>query len=109
VLVQISCEVVSRRQVSRTVFRPVPHVDSTLLLLRRTGPGATPAVRSLVRSAFAHRRKALSRSLELARGERGLRDRVRAALADMGHPADERAERLAPAEYAELAQRLEQN
>jgi 16S rRNA (adenine1518-N6/adenine1519-N6)-dimethyltransferase len=64
-------------------------------------------VRALVHGAFAHRRKALPRSLELSRGSRELREAARSALEEMGHPADERAERLAPAEFADLAARLE--
>jgi 16S rRNA (adenine1518-N6/adenine1519-N6)-dimethyltransferase len=59
-----------------------------------------------VHAAFAHRRKTLAGSAELALGDRGLRDRARAALIELGHPADERAERLAPQEFVELAQRL---
>ena len=63
-------------------------------------------MRDLVRGAFAHRRKALGRSLALATGDPTVRDRARAALVEMGHPADERAERLAPDEFADLAARL---
>jgi 16S rRNA (adenine1518-N6/adenine1519-N6)-dimethyltransferase len=106
VLVQLACEVGGVRAVSRTVFRPAPHVDSALLVLRRRGPAAAPQVRSLVRGAFAHRRKALAGSLQLATGDQSIRERARAALVEMGHPADERAERMAPAEFAELAERL---
>ena len=36
----------------------------------------------------------------------GVRERARAALVEMGHPADERAERLSPDEFRELAVRL---
>jgi hypothetical protein len=35
-----------------------------------------------------------------------VRERARAALLELGHPADERAERLAPEEFRELAARL---
>ncbi len=111
VLAQLACEVRVLRSVSRTVFRPVPNVDSVLLGLRRAGPGASPAVRALVHAAFAHRRKALAGSLALAgagddRYAPGVRERARAALVDMGHPPDARAERLAPAEFADLAARI---
>jgi 16S rRNA (adenine1518-N6/adenine1519-N6)-dimethyltransferase len=88
--------------------------------MRRKGPAGPPDVRRLVRAAFAHRRKALARSLELslarsgADGERPAREAessVRAAARDaleaLGHPPDERAERLAPGEFVELAARLE--
>jgi 16S rRNA (adenine1518-N6/adenine1519-N6)-dimethyltransferase len=106
VIVQLSCEVEFLRPISRTVFRPAPNVDSGLVRLRRSGPPSSPAVRSLVHAAFAHRRKALPRSLQLARGSDELRVAARAALEEIGHPPDERAERLAPDEFVELARRL---
>jgi 16S rRNA (adenine1518-N6/adenine1519-N6)-dimethyltransferase len=107
VLAQLACEVRVLRAVSRTVFFPVPNVDSVLVVLRRTGPSATPEVRALAAAAFAHRRKALARSLSLAPGaSREVRDRARAALERLGHPADVRAERLAPEEFAALAREL---
>jgi 16S rRNA (adenine1518-N6/adenine1519-N6)-dimethyltransferase len=107
VLAQLSCEVRVLRAVPRTVFAPVPHVDSVLVGLRRVSPAPAPQVAALVHAAFAHRRKALARSLALAPGApRAVRERAREALVAMGHPADARAERLAPAEYVELARRL---
>jgi 16S rRNA (adenine1518-N6/adenine1519-N6)-dimethyltransferase len=108
VVVQLSCSVEFVRPISRTVFQPVPNVDSALIRLRRTGPAPPPAVRSLVRAGFAHRRKALARSLELARGAKDAGKAARSGLVEMGHPADERAEKLAPAEFVELAERLRQ-
>jgi 16S rRNA (adenine1518-N6/adenine1519-N6)-dimethyltransferase len=67
-------------------------------------------VTRLVHGAFAHRRKALAGSLALAPARGGfgpgVRERARAALLELGHPADERAERLAPEEFRELAARL---
>jgi len=112
VLAQLACEVRVLRPVARTVFRPVPHVDSVLLGLRRPGGDATtvgldPGVRDLVHAAFAHRRKALAGSLALSpEAAAGVRDRAREALVAMGHPPDERAERLSPVEFVELARRL---
>jgi 16S rRNA (adenine1518-N6/adenine1519-N6)-dimethyltransferase len=107
VLAQLACEVRVVRTVPRTVFFPVPRVDSVLVALRRTGPAPAPGVRALVHAAFAHRRKALAGSLALAPGaEPGVRERARAALQELGHPPDERAERLAPAEFVELARLL---
>jgi 16S rRNA (adenine1518-N6/adenine1519-N6)-dimethyltransferase len=110
VLAQLSCDVRVLRPVSRTVFRPVPNVDSVLVgLERRSGADSDPEVRALVHAAFAHRRKALAGSLALAPGaSAGIRDRAREALAAIGHPADERAERLSPAEFVALAERLAQ-
>jgi 16S rRNA (adenine1518-N6/adenine1519-N6)-dimethyltransferase len=107
VLAQLACDVKVLRPVARTVFRPVPNVDSVLVGLRRNGGEAEPALRALVHQAFAHRRKALAGSLALAPGAAaGVRERARAALVEMGHPADERAERLSPPEFRELAARL---
>jgi 16S rRNA (adenine1518-N6/adenine1519-N6)-dimethyltransferase len=104
VLAQLACEVKVLRPVSRSVFRPVPNVDSVLLGLRRVGPGAPAEVAAVVHGAFAHRRKALAGSLALAGGfPSDVRQRARDALVALGHPADERAERLAPAEFRELA------
>jgi 16S rRNA (adenine1518-N6/adenine1519-N6)-dimethyltransferase len=104
VLAQLACEVKLLRPVARTVFRPVPHVDSVLVGLRRFAPAPDPAMRRLVHEAFAHRRKTLAGSLALASPARDdVRRRVRSGLAELGHPADERAERLSPAEFARLA------
>jgi 16S rRNA (adenine1518-N6/adenine1519-N6)-dimethyltransferase len=110
VLAQLACEVRVLRPVSRTVFRPVPRVDSVLVGLRRRASGdqVDPVVRALVHDAFAHRRKALAGSLALAPGaDAGVRERAREALVELGHPADERAERLSPEEFRELAASLQ--
>jgi 16S rRNA (adenine1518-N6/adenine1519-N6)-dimethyltransferase len=104
VLVQLACEVRLVRTVDPAVFRPRPRVGSAILGLRRTGPGADPATRELVRAAFAHRRKALPRSLEHVRP--GMREAAREALADLGLAADARAEALSPEEFAALAAKL---
>jgi 16S rRNA (adenine1518-N6/adenine1519-N6)-dimethyltransferase len=105
VLAQLECDVKVLRPVSRQVFRPVPNVDSVLLgLSRRGGQRATPEEVRLVHHAFRHRRKALPGSLELS--QRGVRERARAALVEMGLPADVRAERLTPQQFVELAGRL---
>lgn len=106
VLAQLAGEVKVVRQIPRTVFRPVPNVDSVLVKIVRTAAAPPPRVRSLVAGAFAHRRKALARSLVLA-GTHRTREEIRAALVELGHPEDERAERLAPQEFVELARALE--
>jgi 16S rRNA (adenine1518-N6/adenine1519-N6)-dimethyltransferase len=108
VIVQLACAVERVRPISRNVFYPVPNVDSALVRLRRTGPAASEPVRRVVRAAFAHRRKALPRSLELSLdGGRDLRSAARTALEELRHPADARAERLQPQQFTALAQRLE--
>lgn len=104
-LAQLACEVRVHRAVSRRVFHPVPNVDSVLVVLRRTGPAPPAALRAFVQGAFAHRRKALPRSLALHTGDGTLRDRARTALAAMGLPEDVRAERLTPAQLRELWER----
>jgi 16S rRNA (adenine1518-N6/adenine1519-N6)-dimethyltransferase len=104
VLAQLSAEVRVLRSVSRTVFHPVPNVDSVLVGLDRVAPPAPADVRALVSAGFAHRRKALPRSLSIAAGAD--RARVRGALSAMGLPEDVRAERLAPPQWLDLAERL---
>jgi 16S rRNA (adenine1518-N6/adenine1519-N6)-dimethyltransferase len=107
VLAQLACDVRVARAVSRSVFHPVPNVDSVLIVLERHGAAPPAEVRALVRQAFAHRRKALAGSLALAPdAPEGIRVRTREALVAMGHPADARAERLSPADFAALSERL---
>jgi 16S rRNA (adenine1518-N6/adenine1519-N6)-dimethyltransferase len=121
VLAQLSCEVRVLRAVSRNVFVPVPNVDSVLVqLVRRAregeresaAGGVSPGLRALVRDAFAHRRKTLVGSLALADAAAGTdpalrsRERVRAALVELGQPADARAERLSPDDFRALAKAL---
>jgi 16S rRNA (adenine1518-N6/adenine1519-N6)-dimethyltransferase len=108
VLAQLACDVRVLRPVSRTVFHPVPNVDSVLVGLTRRGPAPEPALRALVQQGFAHRRKALARSLALApQAPPGIRDRARAALEAIGRPADARAEQLAPADWRALHEELQ--
>jgi 16S rRNA (adenine1518-N6/adenine1519-N6)-dimethyltransferase len=110
VLAQLACDVRVLRPVARTVFHPVPNVDSVLVGLTRTAPAPEPALRRLVQQGFAHRRKALARSVSLSPpAPPESRDRVRAALTAMGRPADARAESLAPADWRELFERLRQD
>jgi 16S rRNA (adenine1518-N6/adenine1519-N6)-dimethyltransferase len=105
VVAQLACEVELVRKVDPAVFRPRPRVDSAILRLRRTGPGADAATRALIRAAFAHRRKSLARSLE--HGQEGSLAAARAALAELGLPEDSRAEALSPAEFAALSAKLQ--
>jgi 16S rRNA (adenine1518-N6/adenine1519-N6)-dimethyltransferase len=107
VLAQLSADVRVLRRVSPTVFHPVPNVESALVVLRRTGPPPPRELSDLVHAAFAHRRKALPGSLALAPGApTGVRERARAALEEIGHPADARAERLSPADFTKLGELL---
>jgi 16S rRNA (adenine1518-N6/adenine1519-N6)-dimethyltransferase len=107
VLAQLACDVHVLRPVSRSVFTPVPNVDSVLVGLERTATAPAPGLRNLVNAAFAHRRKALAGSLALAPGApEGIRDSTRAALVELGHPADARAERLSPQDFGALYESL---
>jgi 16S rRNA (adenine1518-N6/adenine1519-N6)-dimethyltransferase len=104
VLVQLAAERTGFRPVPRTVFRPRPNVDSALVAFRRRRDPSTwdhARVKEVVAAAFAHRRKRLANSLELA----GLADRERAAaaLSAIGRDPAARAEELAPAEFVALA------
>jgi 16S rRNA (adenine1518-N6/adenine1519-N6)-dimethyltransferase len=107
VTAQLACEVRLIRKVDPAVFRPRPRVDSAILGLRRTGPGADPATRELVRAAFAHRRKSLARSLEHVRP--GSLAPARAALEELGLAADARAESLSPDDFAALSAKLRES
>lgn len=124
VLVQLSCEVRMLRKVDRAVFVPRPRVDSAVLALRRRGPAPAPRTAQLIRDCFAHRRKAIPRSLELAAKRREeealeagepvprprpgeLRHRARESLREIGMPEDARAEMLPPSEHQRLAELLQ--
>jgi 16S rRNA (adenine1518-N6/adenine1519-N6)-dimethyltransferase len=107
VLAQLSCDVRMLRKVPRTVFHPEPKVESALVVLRRRGPAPPEELVALVHAGFAHRRKALAGSLALTPGApEDMRDATRAALEQLGLPADTRAERLAPEEWPRLADAL---
>jgi 16S rRNA (adenine1518-N6/adenine1519-N6)-dimethyltransferase len=108
VLAQLACDVKVLRQVSRSVFHPVPNVDSVLVGLTRRRPAPEPGLRALVAQGFAHRRKALAGSLALAADAApGIRERARAALEAIGQPPDARAERLAPEQWRALYDHLQ--
>jgi len=105
VLVQLVTERVGFHPVSRSVFRPRPNVDSALVAFaRRELPPDYPRVKQVVEAAFAHRRKTLPNSLELA----GLADRERAAAAleTIGREPGIRAEALPPQAFVALAHAL---
>jgi 16S rRNA (adenine1518-N6/adenine1519-N6)-dimethyltransferase len=106
VLVQLAAECTGFHPVSRTVFRPQPNVDSALVAFRRrTLPESYPRVKQVVGAAFAHRRKRLPNSLELA--GTATREEAGAALEAIGRDSNARAEELAPPEFAALAEALD--
>ena len=105
VLVQLAAERTGLHRVSRTVFRPRPNVDSALVAFRRHQlPADFPRVKQVVTAAFAHRRKQLANSLELA----GVATRHTAteALRTIGRESAVRAEELAPQEFVALTDAL---
>lgn len=103
-IVQLACEVKLLRTVDPAVFRPRPRVESAILGLRRTGPGADDPTRELIRAAFAHRRKSLARSVEHVRP--GTLAATRTALEELGLDPGARAESLAPGDFAALSAKL---
>jgi 16S rRNA (adenine1518-N6/adenine1519-N6)-dimethyltransferase len=100
-MIQLTGEVRQVRKVSRTVFRPQPRVDSAIIAIRRTGPGPDAATRRLVRAGFAHRRKAMARSVDMVHP--GSLKAVRAGLEEVGLDPGIRAEALAPEQFAKLS------
>jgi 16S rRNA (adenine1518-N6/adenine1519-N6)-dimethyltransferase len=105
VLVQLAGERTGFHPVSRTVFRPQPNVDSALVGFRRIPmPEDFAEIKEVVEAAFAHRRKTLPNSLELA----GLAQRPRAAhaLAAIDREPSVRAEALEPEEFVALTAAL---
>jgi 16S rRNA (adenine1518-N6/adenine1519-N6)-dimethyltransferase len=90
--------------VPRTVFWPVPNVDSRLVALTRHDPPATPAGREevfgVIDAAFGQRRKTLRAALAVWAGSASGAERaLRAAGIDPGA----RGESLGVAEFARLA------
>jgi 16S rRNA (adenine1518-N6/adenine1519-N6)-dimethyltransferase len=106
VLVRLACERTGFHPVSRTVFRPPPNVESALVSFRRRGRllDEFADVKRVVSAGFAHRRKTLPNSLELAGV--AARDAAAAALAALGRRPDTRAEALSPDEFVELTRAL---
>lgn len=106
VMAQLCCEVSMLRAVDPAVFTPRPRVGSALVRLERTSPWPGDGVSRVVRGAFAHRRKALARSL----AEAGIcsRDAALAALERVGLDARARAEELRPADFVRLREELDE-
>jgi 16S rRNA (adenine1518-N6/adenine1519-N6)-dimethyltransferase len=90
--------------VPRTVFWPVPNVDSGLVSLRRRPPPDTPAPRadvfSCVDAAFAQRRKTLRAALA---GWAGSAPRAEECLVAAGIEPRTRGEQLGVEEFARIA------
>ncbi len=105
VLVQLAARRTGFHAVARTVFRPPPNVDSALVAFRRVElPPRFERVKEIVEAAFAHRRKTLPNSLELAGA--ATRAQGAAALAAIGRDPATRAEALEPHEFVALTEAL---
>jgi 16S rRNA (adenine1518-N6/adenine1519-N6)-dimethyltransferase len=101
VLVQLAAGRVGFHPVARTVFRPRPNVDSALVAFARIPlPADYAAIKRIVQGAFAHRRKTLPNSLDLA----GVasREQAAAALDELGIEPAARAEALRPDQFVAL-------
>ncbi|HLT84004.1 MAG TPA: 16S rRNA (adenine(1518)-N(6)/adenine(1519)-N(6))-dimethyltransferase RsmA [Phototrophicaceae bacterium] len=91
--------------IGRTVFWPVPNVDSALVRLERRDPPATTATRSevfaVVDAAFSQRRKTLRSALA---GWAGSAAAAGEAVAAAGLDPTLRGERLGIADFARIAE-----
>ncbi len=118
VLAQLACSVKVMRAVPRTVFAPRPNVDSAIVKMTRIGPWTGEKLRLLIAASFAHRRKALPRSLSTAAESNPelcktfgstpakIREAALRALVEIGEPENSRAEQLSPTQFVELAKSM---
>jgi 16S rRNA (adenine1518-N6/adenine1519-N6)-dimethyltransferase len=107
VLCALALEPTGRHAVSRSVFVPVPNVDSTLVAFARRADWGQlaadwPQIVATVRAAFAYRRKTLSNALTTA-GWGPDRATVAMALRSAGIDPNARAETLPPTAFLALA------
>jgi 16S rRNA (adenine1518-N6/adenine1519-N6)-dimethyltransferase len=107
VLCALALEPTGRHAVSRSVFVPVPNVDSTLVAFVRRAQWDDlardwPGIVATVRAAFAYRRKTVANALATA-GWRDDRAAVEVALRAAGVDPGARAEALPPEAFALLA------
>ena len=106
-IAQLACQVKVLRPIPRTVFAPMPNVDSVLLEKdpHRAGAAdraAAPGQRRLCPPAQG----AGTLAAVCRPPPRYPREPTRAALQELGHPADVRAERLGPADFRALYEHL---
>jgi len=109
VWVGLYARIVRVRQLSRSIFYPQPHVDSTLIVLERRGPGELPemdpgSLREVVQAAFGQRRKTLVNALGSGLGL--TREEAVGLIGGLGLSSDVRAERLEPQQFVRLTQAL---
>jgi 16S rRNA (adenine1518-N6/adenine1519-N6)-dimethyltransferase len=122
VLVQLVCELERARPVPRNAFRPRPNVESSFVTFTRRARRADGSweigeerldaagyagLDPLVRLAFTRRRKLLTNALSgAAPALAPSRDRVRAALKEIGAGEKARPEELSPAAWVRFARAL---
>jgi len=107
--VRLYADIVCTRPLARSIFYPRPHVDSSLVVLDRLATEELPELesgqlRAVMQAAFGQRRKTLANCLSA-----GLclsREQALEIVADLGLQADVRAERLAPRQFVEIAERV---
>ena len=109
VWVGLYTRIVRARQLSRSIFYPQPHVDSTLIVLERRGEEElaaieAPVLREVVQAAFGQRRKTLVNALSA--GLPVPREWAAEAVRGLGLSPDVRAERLEPGQFARLAEEV---
>jgi 16S rRNA (adenine1518-N6/adenine1519-N6)-dimethyltransferase len=109
VLTQLYCDVRVAFHVPPGAFRPPPKVESAVIHLRvlpgpRVPVADEDAFHSLVRAAFARRRKTLANAIAAGLGLPV--ERVRKGAEAAGLDASRRAETLGIAEFAELARHV---
>ena len=109
VWVQLYAAIGKSRALSRSIFYPQPHVDSSLLVLDRLTAEMLPdcdphALQIVIQAAFGQRRKTLVNALSAGAGLG--RAQALELVESLGLPADVRAERLHPRQFVELARRL---
>jgi 16S rRNA (adenine1518-N6/adenine1519-N6)-dimethyltransferase len=104
VLVAVHAEAVVAGSVSRYAFWPVPRVDSVVVKLRRKpAPAGAETLETVVRAAFAQRRKSLRNSLAAVAGSP---EAAAAALETAGVAPQARAEELSLAQFVSVGRRL---
>lgn len=91
------------RVVGRQMFSPPPNVDSAVVRIVRHGDGISDKVRTVVRAAFAMRRKTLYNCLASVGFDK---PKILAALAVLGLDPAVRGERLSPDQFVRLSELL---
>ena len=109
VWVGLYTRIVRARRLSRSIFYPQPHVDSTLIVLERREEGELPAIevpllREVVQAAFGQRRKTLVNALSA--GLPVPREWATEVVRGLGLSPDVRAERLEPRQFVRLAEEV---